>query len=76
MTEREHRCGLHFFTVRIKQSQGKKQAQAYLGWSDSAEEDFASSSLTSFCFPLGPESVVPKEFLASEVGIGHFCSDL
>ncbi|KAL6757957.1 AEX-3 domain-containing protein [Haematococcus lacustris] len=59
---------LNFFTVRLKTSH-KRKAELYLRYQALADGKHVTDNedvLSSFCFPLGPESVVAKEFMASE----------
>lgn len=65
---------LSFFIARLRVQGRAKNAEVYLRFkaaSDSRsggeEVSFAERMLSSFCFPLGPEAVQPKEVLASEV---------
>lgn len=61
---------LSFFVARVSVEGNKKKATLYLrhSYTDTSQDFTASEgSLTAFCFPLGVESVTPKEFLASEV---------
>lgn len=65
---------LSFFLVRIKVEAGKRKSELYLRCKPTEEsEDLANNEpvLTSFCFPLGPDAVPAKEYMASEV-IGCF----
>lgn len=61
---------LHFFTVRLKEVDGRRAYDIRLRFRAGDDSiDFSASEpvLASFCFPLGPDSVSPKEFMASEV---------
>jgi len=60
---------LSFFVVRIKQDGTRRASELYLSFKatkDAEQFQVADKSLTNFCFPLGPENVHPKEYLASE----------
>ena len=63
---------LAFFCAKVaKVGDGRsKKAEVYLKHkSGSDEEDLINNEavLTNFCFPLGPDAVAPKEYMASEV---------
>jgi hypothetical protein len=59
---------LHFFVVRLRAEGGKRKAEVYLRQRGDGEDVTANEAvLTNFCFPLGPDSVPPKEYMASEV---------
>ncbi len=65
---------LHFFVVKLKPNGAKRELDLCLRFKASdTSVDFAGSEpvLSAFCFPLGPESVPPKEFMASEVTVAH-----
>lgn len=64
---------LSFFVARLRGHGRSKAAEIYLrfkGPAEGPEVVFAEQLLSSFCFPLGPEAVQPKEVLASEVRCG------
>lgn len=59
---------LHFFVVRLRAEGGKRKAEVYLRQRSDGEDVTANEAvLTNFCFPLGPDSVPAKEYMASEV---------
>lgn len=63
---------LNFFVARLKNNDPKSKATEVLlrfRATDDAEDLTSNEpALASFCFPLGPESITPKEYMASEVG--------
>lgn len=68
---------LSFFVAQLVTENGtKRRASLQLRYTfatgvEEAEDLLASeASLTAFCFPLGPEAAVPKEFIATEVTCG------
>lgn len=62
---------LQFGVVKLKAEGGRRKAELYLrcNASENLDVDFTGNEgvLTSFCFPLGPDAVPPKEYMASEV---------
>lgn len=64
---------LNFFVARLKNNDPKSKAtEVLLRFSATDDADDLTSNepaLASFCFPLGPESITPKEYMASEVGL-------
>lgn len=69
---------LNFFVARLKNNDPKTKATEVLlrfKATDDDTEDLTSNepALASFCFPLGPESITPKEYMASEVSVFTIC---
>lgn len=62
---------LSFFCTKLVPSKEGKKPLLYLkhsyGGKQADELSVSEASLIAFCFPLGAEAVVPKEFMASEV---------
>lgn len=61
---------LAFHLAKVVKREGKNSAQLSLRFKQGAEADGLTASeplLAAFAFPFGPEAVVPKERIASEV---------
>ncbi len=62
---------LNFFLVGLKAVDGGKRVAELGHRFKLGDMDFAEAA-KAFCFPLGPESVPPKEYSASEVSAASF----